>query len=259
MVPLRTRLQNGDIVEILTAAAAYAEPRLAQLRRHLARAQRRSSTSSTPRKRRAVSSSAAGSSRRRLRRFGVDKAAVAESRAGPGRRRLRHAQGRRPVRRHRLWQGHRARRCSRGSSGQISSRNGRPTARSRASSGGSSAAGDQKIKVRGIDDLMVFRARCCNPIRGEKIVGYITRGKGVSVHCSDVPQRRQSAVRPGTAHRRRMGPIGRCVAVFGAPAHQRRGPARHPGRREFAHRRHRHEHPRRRGDRRRPTTAGRSG
>jgi GTP diphosphokinase / guanosine-3',5'-bis(diphosphate) 3'-diphosphatase len=49
--------------------------------------------------------------------------------------------------------------------------------------------GDQKIKVRGIDDLMVFRARCCKPIRGEKIVGYITRGKGVSVHsatCSNV-------------------------------------------------------------------------
>ena len=41
-----------------------------------------------------------------------------------------------------------------------------------------------KIKVRGADDLLVFRARCCNPIRGEKIVGYITRGKGVSVHAS---------------------------------------------------------------------------
>src|SRR5215213_5539731 len=48
---------------------------------------------------------------------------------------------------------------------------------------------DDKITVHGIDDLMVFRARCCNPIRGEKIVGYVTRGKGVSVHsaaCSNV-------------------------------------------------------------------------
>jgi GTP pyrophosphokinase len=44
-----------------------------------------------------------------------------------------------------------------------------------------------KIKVRGFDDLMVFRARCCNPIRGEKIVGYITRGKGVSVHSAACP------------------------------------------------------------------------
>jgi guanosine-3',5'-bis(diphosphate) 3'-pyrophosphohydrolase len=53
-------------------------------------------------------------------------------------------------------------------------------------SGGASA---DKIKVRGSDDVLVFRAKCCNPIRGEKIVGYITRGKGVSVHsssCSNV-------------------------------------------------------------------------
>jgi guanosine-3',5'-bis(diphosphate) 3'-pyrophosphohydrolase len=47
--------------------------------------------------------------------------------------------------------------------------------------------GEQKIKVKGFDDLMVFRARCCNPIRGERIVGYITRGKGVSVHSATCP------------------------------------------------------------------------
>jgi GTP diphosphokinase / guanosine-3',5'-bis(diphosphate) 3'-diphosphatase len=44
-----------------------------------------------------------------------------------------------------------------------------------------------KIKVRGTDDVMVFRAKCCNPIRGERIVGYITRGKGVSVHSLGCP------------------------------------------------------------------------
>jgi GTP pyrophosphokinase len=47
--------------------------------------------------------------------------------------------------------------------------------------------GEHRITVRGHDDLMVFRARCCNPIRGEKIVGYITRGKGVSVHAASCP------------------------------------------------------------------------
>ena len=47
--------------------------------------------------------------------------------------------------------------------------------------------GVEKVKVRGFDDLMVFRARCCNPIRGEKIVGYITLGKGVSVHSATCP------------------------------------------------------------------------
>ena len=51
------------------------------------------------------------------------------------------------------------------------------------------APSEDRIKVRGTDDVMVFRAKCCNPIRGERIVGYITRGKGVSVHsaaCSNV-------------------------------------------------------------------------
>ena len=49
--------------------------------------------------------------------------------------------------------------------------------------------GDLVIKVNGCDDLMVYRAKCCNPIRGESIVGYVTRGKGVAVHsvnCSNV-------------------------------------------------------------------------
>jgi GTP pyrophosphokinase len=49
------------------------------------------------------------------------------------------------------------------------------------------AGGEDRIKVRGSDDVLVFRARCCNPIRGEKIVGYITRGKGVSVHSVTCP------------------------------------------------------------------------
>ena len=53
------------------------------------------------------------------------------------------------------------------------------------------APGDQDlvIKVRGMDDLLVYRAKCCNPIRGEAIVGYVTRGKGVAVHspnCTNV-------------------------------------------------------------------------
>ncbi len=43
--------------------------------------------------------------------------------------------------------------------------------------------------MEGQDDLLVYRARCCNPIRGEEIIGYVTRGKGVAVHarvCSNV-------------------------------------------------------------------------
>jgi GTP pyrophosphokinase len=49
--------------------------------------------------------------------------------------------------------------------------------------------GDVILRVKGIDDLLVYRAKCCNPIRGETIVGYVTRGKGVAVHsmnCTNV-------------------------------------------------------------------------
>src|SRR6266404_55131 len=51
--------------------------------------------------------------------------------------------------------------------------------------------GDDAIVVRGVEDLMVNRARCCNPLHGEQIIGYITRGKGVAVHtarCKNVKQ-----------------------------------------------------------------------
>jgi len=41
--------------------------------------------------------------------------------------------------------------------------------------------------VKGSGDLLVYRARCCNPIRGESIVGYVTRGKGVAVHAISCP------------------------------------------------------------------------
>src|SRR5207302_1339766 len=43
------------------------------------------------------------------------------------------------------------------------------------------------IVVKGQGDLLVYRARCCNPIRGETIVGYVTRGKGVAVHALSCP------------------------------------------------------------------------
>jgi len=43
------------------------------------------------------------------------------------------------------------------------------------------------IRVKGHGDLLVYRARCCNPIRGESVVGYVTRGKGVAVHAQECP------------------------------------------------------------------------
>lgn len=46
---------------------------------------------------------------------------------------------------------------------------------------------DAAIHVRGHGDLLVYRAKCCNPIPGDEIVGYITRGRGVAVHNKTCP------------------------------------------------------------------------
>jgi GTP pyrophosphokinase len=43
------------------------------------------------------------------------------------------------------------------------------------------------IKVKGYDDLLTYLAKCCNPLPGEPIIGYITRGKGVAVHSANCP------------------------------------------------------------------------
>ena len=51
----------------------------------------------------------------------------------------------------------------------------------------SMASGADSLQVEGQDELLVYRARCCNPIRGEEIIGYVTRGKGVAVHARSCP------------------------------------------------------------------------
>jgi len=47
--------------------------------------------------------------------------------------------------------------------------------------------GAAPLVVKGHDDLLVYRAKCCNPIPGDEIVGYITRGRGVAVHTRMCP------------------------------------------------------------------------
>ena len=44
---------------------------------------------------------------------------------------------------------------------------------------------DNGIKVKDIDNVMVRFAKCCNPVPGDPVIGYITRGRGVSVHRAD--------------------------------------------------------------------------
>ena len=45
----------------------------------------------------------------------------------------------------------------------------------------------RRLIVKGQDDLLVYRAKCCNPIPGDDIIGYITRGRGVAVHTRTCP------------------------------------------------------------------------
>lgn len=43
------------------------------------------------------------------------------------------------------------------------------------------------LRIKGVDDVAIRLARCCNPLPGDKVLGYITRGRGVSVHRQDCP------------------------------------------------------------------------
>ena len=69
-----------------------------------------------------------------------------------------------------------------------------------------------------MDDLLVYRAKCCNPIRGEAIVGYVTRGKGVAVHSKMCPNVQNL-----------MYDVERKIEVEWARARRRRLPGAHRG------------------------------
>ena len=46
---------------------------------------------------------------------------------------------------------------------------------------------NRSVTIQGMDDLMVRYSRCCQPVPGDKVIGYITRGRGISIHRSDCP------------------------------------------------------------------------
>jgi GTP pyrophosphokinase len=50
----------------------------------------------------------------------------------------------------------------------------------------------EAVLVKGIDDVMIRFAKCCNPLQGDEIVGFISRGRGVAVHLKSCPSVRDS-------------------------------------------------------------------
>jgi GTP pyrophosphokinase len=51
--------------------------------------------------------------------------------------------------------------------------------------GRAQGSADAAVRVQGIDDMWVKLAKCCTPVPGDEIVGFVTRGSGVSVHRAD--------------------------------------------------------------------------
>jgi guanosine-3',5'-bis(diphosphate) 3'-pyrophosphohydrolase len=43
------------------------------------------------------------------------------------------------------------------------------------------------VKVRGVNDILIHLSKCCNPVPGDRIIGFITRGRGLSIHAVDCP------------------------------------------------------------------------
>jgi GTP diphosphokinase / guanosine-3',5'-bis(diphosphate) 3'-diphosphatase len=47
--------------------------------------------------------------------------------------------------------------------------------------------GSSGVRIQGVDGLMVRYSQCCQPVHGDPVVGYVTRGRGVSIHRADCP------------------------------------------------------------------------
>jgi len=78
------------------------------------------------------------------------------------------------------------------------------------------AGEDAVIVVKGQRDLLTFRAKCCNPLPGDDVVGYVTRGRGVAVHAVSCPNVRRLLF---TAEREVPVEWGAVDVEFAAPLH----------------------------------------
>ena len=73
---------------------------------------------------------------------------------------------------------------------------------------------DNGIQVKGIDNVMIRFAKCCNPVPGDQVIGYVTKGRGVSVHRADCVNLSDESVEP---HRLiEVGWVGEHKAAYNA-------------------------------------------
>ena len=185
IAPLHRELKSGDTVEILTGAGRQAEPRLAQPRPDRARPAQDQAVGQ-PRGR-------DGQPQRSARRSWPARFEAPPARGArrhSARQGGRHALAGRWTRtRDRRGPGRRARSArSCGRCIRISPREdiqepkptvfGRVIDRIRLGRG---------IKIQGVDGLMVRYAQCCQPVPGDSVVGYVTQGRGISIHRADCP------------------------------------------------------------------------
>ena len=66
-------------------------------------------------------------------------------------------------------------------------------------------ASNYGIKVKGVDDVAVRLAKCCRPVPGDEIVGYVSLGRGITIHREDCQQRDGAAQGARALHRGRSG------------------------------------------------------
>lgn len=187
IVPLRYKLKNGDVLEVMTSQAQqpnkdwldFATTTRARSRiRAYLRADQREKSINLGRELLETEMHAAGMSLSKLLKNDDEVRRVAEAHHLGSKEELLLAIGYGKLAADEVASGLRARQPDGGSEPPASLRTGRIEQFVRKATGKDVGG----IKVSGIDDVLVRYAKCCNPLPGDAIIGFITRGRGVTIH-----------------------------------------------------------------------------